>query len=868
MFGRRRTDEDFAAEIQAHIELESDRLRAEGISEEAARAAARRAFGNVTAATERFYEASRWVWLDQLRQDLLHACRLIRRYPASSIAAIAILALSIGATTAIFSAVNAVMLRPLPYAEPHRLVVMWGTDRRRLDSLSQRSADLLPRNRMLANTIHAERWLALSRSFDKIGWYRSWSFTLTGLGEPERIPSALVSADFFACLGIPTMLGRTFVQAEISPGSDTVVVLSERLWRSRFQSDRQVIGKTIVLDGVTRTIIGVMPRDFRPIAPYIASDTDIYAPISQDFRGRNWSIVTVIARLKSGVWLVQAQAEMDAIAKGLESEGRLFQGRGVNLVPLERETGYRERPALLIFLGAAGCVLLLACANLAGLTLSRMGARGREIALRTALGAGRSRVARQLLTESLLIAFAGGALGLLLSQLIARTFVSLSPVRIQRLDEVQADATVFLFVLAASGLAGVLIGLWPAIWYSCPDANGVLKGGGSREGRLISRRLLVAGQVALASLLLIGTGLLLRSFALLKAVDPGFAPERLLTVNIRLPESEYGTPQQQASFATNLAERVCLIPSVRSAAVSNSLPLSFYFTVSARIQIEGRQIPEAESGIYLRAVSPGYFRTMGIPLVRGRDFVESDQGRFDAVIVNQTAANHFWPGEDPLGRRILGDKPRTVVGVVADIKDEGPARAAAREMYLPFAEQPAPYLGLAVRTSGDPRQAVAGIRAVVRSMDPNQPIDNPSTMQDALDQQVAQPRFNLLLIGTFAALALVLATIGIYGVVSTSAAQRTREIGIRVALGAESRKVMRMFLAEGALLAAAGLAAGVAVSLGATRVLRSYLFEVSPHDGLTYAAVSVVLFAVCLLATYVPARRAARSDPMSALRHE
>jgi putative ABC transport system permease protein len=482
---------------------------------------------------------------------------------------------------------------------------------------------------------------------------------------------------------------------------------------------------------------------------------------------------------------------------------------------------------------------------------------------------------RQLTTECILLALVGGALGLALSCGIARGIVLLDPQGIPRLEQVRPDAAVFLFGLAISLIAGLLFGWLPALQFSRAEVSHVIKdsgpGGRPGHGRLAPRSLLVVGEIALALVLLIGAGLLLRSFALLRAVDPGFQPEGLLTMQVVLPKAVYGAGQQSAEFAARLLERVSTIPSVEGAAVSSTLPMASNFAMSTYVKIEGRQLSRENSSVNLCAVTAGYFRTMGIGLRRGRDFTEADQGRENSVILNQAAVRHFWPGgEDPVGLHLAleGDKPRTVVGVAADVKNHGLDAGSGPEIYIPFPEMPTVYLGLAIRTVGDARGVPAAVRGMVRGLDRNQPVESVEGMRQILDEYVARPRFQLVLLGSFAALALVLAMVGIYGLVSHAVAQRTHEIGIRMALGAESRKVLGMMVRQGAALAAAGIGIGLVGAWAATRVLANVLFGITPHDGATFAAVSLLLLGVCLAASYVPARRAARVDPMVALRHQ
>lgn len=810
-----------------------------------------------------------------LLEDLRFGWRMLFKSPGVTTAAVVTLALGVGATSAVFSIVNAVLLRPLPYRHPERLVVMWGSDHQPVGSVAAPVASTLLRSKTTMRSDIPERWDALSRSFEQIAWYRGWSYSLTGSGEPERVRTGLVSAGFFDCLSVSPVMGRSFRASEATRGNDMLALLSGSLWRRQFGADPQILGKNIVLDGLPYTVIGIMPESFQAIVPYLFSSVDVWVPISRGFQDkRRWAGVTVLGRMKPGVALPRAQAEMDAICKRLEDEGRPFRGTGVSLVRLDREMASGVRGALGILFAAVGCILLIGCANLAGLMLARTIARRREIAMRMVLGAGRWRLVRQLITECVLIASIGGSLGLLLSIVVARGIVLLHPGGIPRLDQVSFDAGVFLFSFAVSVLAGMLFGLLPALQSSRGNVSDAIKESGPHGGRangvLAPRNLLVVAEIGLATVLLIGAGLLLRSFALLKAVNPGFQPERLLTMTIPLPPALYRAGFQQAEFAERLLERVRSIPSVQSATVSNSLPMASNFGVSATIEIEGRRLSESQSTVALRAVTSGYLRTMGILLMQGREFREADEGRGDVVILNQTTARRLWPGdENLLGRQLSFEegRRRAVIGVVADVKNSRLDSDTEAEIYVPFVEQPTVYIGLAVRTVGARGDAASAIRGVVRSIDPNQVVVNCSSMRGILDEGVALPRFNLVLIGSFSVLALVLAAVGTYGVVSYSATQRTHEIGLRMALGAERPQVVRMIVSHGAVLAAAGTALGLLASLVVTRVLGSFLFGITPHDTVTFAAVSAMLVAVCLAASYIPARRAARVDPMVALRH-
>lgn len=808
-----------------------------------------------------------------LWEDLRFGFRILRKSPGFTAAAVATLALSIGVTSAVFSIINAVMLRPLPYPESRQLMVMWGTDKRPL-SPDRASVSDSARNKTMVGSDVPERWRELTQSFDSIAVYRGWSFNVTVGNEPARVRSGLVSADFFTCLQVAPALGRTFAASEMEPGNDQVVVLGNSFWRRHFGSDPNVIGQTVQLDGVLHTVIGVMPESFRTILPFIHPDVDLWAPISREYRDkRRWSIVTALGRLKPAITQQQAQSEMEAISKQLEPEGRKFQDHGVNLVRLDREVVSDSRQGLLIAFGAVGCVLLIACANLAGLLLSHTLEREKEIGIRMALGATRGRILRQLLTECLLLSVIGGVAGLVLSTWLARAIVSMQPADIPRLDQVSIDTSVLLFGFGLSALTGILFGLLPALQFSRASVVGTLKKS-SRQSRrrrlpLTPQNLLLVVEVALTAMLLIGTGLLLRSFASLKSVDPGFETEGLLAMIVPLSVTSYSSPKQQAEFARELLERAQAIPSVESAAVSNSLPMQNVYMFGMHLQIEGRQLPD-DTAVIVRAISGDYFRTLRIPVLRGRDLSLADEGKEDIAIVNRETAERFWPGSDPIGMRMVLEKgkPRTIIGVVGNVKSSSLDAGPETEVYLPFAEEPARYVGLVLRSSGDLKLLAATVRAVVSGIDPNQPVTEVATMREMIEEFFGRPRFNFMLFGSFAALALTLSIVGIYAVVSHSVTGRTHEIGIRMALGAQRRNVLLLFMADGAFVAVAGIALGLMGASATARLLATMLFGIPPEDGVTFAAVSIVFLVVCLAASYFPARRAMKVDPIVALRHE
>ena len=812
------------------------------------------------------------IWL--IWEDIRFGLRIFRNSPGFTAAAVATLALSIGATSAVFSIVNAVMLKPLPYPEPHRLLVMWGADKRAF------SPGLTPvsdeaRNKTMVRSDVAERWQDLSKSLDSMAWYKDWSFNATARGEPERVSAGFVSADFFGCLKALPVLGRTFVASDMGPGKDRVVVLGNAYWRRRFGADPQIVGQSIQLNGESHTVIGVLGQDFRALLPFIRPNEDLWVPVSRDYQGnRRWSTVTVFGRLKSGISQQQAQFEMNAISERLEAEGRKFQGRGVNLVRLDREVGSGSRLGLMIMFGAVACVLLIACANIAGLLLSRTQEREKEVGVRLALGATRGRILRQLLTESLLLSVIGGVAGTVLSVWIARAVVSLQPADIPRLDEVSADTRVLLFALGLTALTGILFGLLPAIQFSRASVVVALKQCSrlARRGTFLlqPRRVLLVGEVALALVLLVATGLLVRTFALLKSVNTGLETQGLLTLIVPLSETaHYGSSKQQAGFARDLLDRVRAIPGVESAAVSNSIPMQDRYVLGMRLQIDGRLLPE-DTTVFVRAISPGYFTTMGIQVLKGRVLSLTDEGKENVVVINSEMAERFWPGTNPIGTNIIleDSKARTIIGVVANVKSTALDTPAESEVYLPFAEEPCADMGLALRSSGDLRTLAAAVRSAVRDIDPNQPISDVASMREMIDEFLARPRFNFELMGSFGALALLLSIIGIYTLVSRSVMDQTHEIGIRLALGARPGKVLLMFMREGAFLGLAGIALGLVGASVSTRLLAALLFGIPPEDHVTFAVLAAVLLVVCLSATYFPARQALKIDPTVALRHE
>jgi len=799
-----------------------------------------------------------------LFDDFRFAVRTWRRRPVLAAAALLTLALGTGANTAVFNVIHSIVLRPLPYPEPDRLVQIWSA---KLDAQGRTD----PAGREMNVTARVDRWRKSQTAFEHIAAYRAWNVTVSVAGQPQRLYAAEVPSDFLTTLGVSPAQGRNFSELENTPGHDDVIILSDSLRRRLFPGDSAAVGKTVRVDGVIRTVIGVMPAGFRCYAASIREDPDLYAPISTIYSGPlRGTAAPAIGRLKPGAGLAAARAELDAISRGIPvvEHGRA-PIEGVNLKLLQQEVASKFRPMLLILFGATGCVLLIACANLANLTLAHIAGRQKELVVRTALGASRFRIMRQVLGESAALSIAGCGLGLLFSSRLVKALIGLYPGKLPRLDSLGLSPLVLLFSILLAVVTGLLAGFLPAWRFSRADFLEGLKDGGalshrSRRGSLV-RAALIAAQVAATFVLLIGAGLLLRSFLLLRAVDPGYRPQHLLTAQIVLPDKTYGKKEQQVAFADRFLERVRALPGVESAAVTNSLPLAYNFLLGVSFSIDGIT---PEKIVYCNAITSDYFRTMGISLQAGRSFEPADALR-GVTIVNQAFARKYFGDQNPMGRTLHFGKARaTIVGIAPDVKNRELDARPDEEIYLPYAQMPNVFLDIAVRTSSDPAALVNAVRGELRAIDPDQPLSRVLTMEKILDDGVAPRRFEAVLLGTLAALAFVLALAGIYGVISYSVSLGTREIGIRMALGAQRIEVLRLVMRRGLLPVLAGVAIGTAASFAATRALESWLYGIGAMDALTYAAVALTLLAVSLLAAYVPARRATAIDPLAALRYE
>jgi putative ABC transport system permease protein len=813
--------------------------------------------------------------LDSFVFDLRFAGRMLRKNPGFSTIAIATLALGIGANTAIFSLVDGVILRPLAYLDAERLVAV-----HEIVPKFSGLAPLIP-----VNGMHFLEWRKSVHSFEQMALVGGMTFNLTGAGEPERLAAARVSPSLFPMLGVQAQLGRTFLDEEDRPGRDQVVILNHELWKRRFAGDPHVIGRKITLDGHPYEIVGVLPRGF-----HFPKLNQLYAMTIAEERPEIWKPFALrddelealgdfnyacIGRLRRGVQPAQALSELNVVQSHIASQsGEKIELRAA-LVPLQDQITGRSRTGLQLLLAAVSAVLLIGCVNIANLLLARGTARRREIAIRTALGAGRGRLVGQMLVESLVLAGMGGAAGVALAFEAIRAIVAYAPVDLPRTDEVHLDARVLLFTMILSIFTGVLFGLFPAWRATRGDPQEAMKSGsrsataGRGSGRL--RSLLVALEVGLSVMCLIAGGLLLHSFVNLLHVDRGFDAERIVTVELNLPKSHYADLPESASFLRALLEQVESLPGVTSAGVSNKLPLRGEGGNNL-LGTEGANVPLMERPLAdIRQVNPGFFRTMGIPLRAGRIFEEADRSRKVGLLSTVTAAR-LWPGENPIGKRFrMGgdDSPlMEVAGVVGDVRAVSLNKTPSLTVYVPYWQRFQNQASLAVRTSIDPLAASSAIRAAIRQVDRELPVPAFRTMEDIVAESVAQRRFQMSLVLLFAGAAVLLASLGIYGVVSYSVAQRTNEMGIRMALGAQPGNIRRMVLGQSLLPVCAGLLAGVMASVALGRVLGSLLFGVSAWDPATISGVLTLLIAVAATATLPPVRRATRVDPMSALRYE
>lgn len=809
-------------------------------------------------------------------QDIRYAFRMLLKRPGFTVIVVLTLALGIGANTTIFSALDAVLLNPLPYKDPDRLVVIWETNK-------HLGPEMWDRNEVaMGNFLD---WRSRNQNFDQLAALFDTAMNLTGVGEPQRIQSCVVTTNFFQAIGVQPMLGRSFLPEEEKPGAPFTVILSHDLWQRQFGSDPNIINKSLTLNAHQVAVVGVMPPGFELQFP-TSKHVDMWVPFiidvaDPDYHDRSQNFLYTVARLKPNVSQEQAQGEMSLIASQLQQQyPETNAERGVRVVPLHKQVVGNVESYLYMLFAAVGFLLLIACTNVAGLLLARVTARHREVAIRIAVGASRWRLIRQLLTESVILSALSGLFGLLLAYGGVKILIALTPSEVPRLHEIGLHVPVFLWTLTISIVTGVLFGLAPAVQASKPDLNTALKESSGRNPGSFKgsglRNLLVVSEVAVALLLLVGAGLMTKSFVRLQQVDPGFDATNVVSMNIALPTSKY-RQQQVNVFYDQLIERLRNLPGVKSVAGIDVLPLS-NGNVSSRFLVEGAPFVPLADRPYagVRVVTPDYFQTMGIPHLRGRSFTEQDQGNTPGVvIVNEALANRYWPNEDAIGKRLGSfeevpgkQKWLEIVGVVGNVRHKAIEMEVMEEVYFPYKQSPGNFMNLVVRTTSDPASMVPAIRSQVLSVDKDQPVSDIMTMDQRVAKSVAAKRFVMFLLGAFSILALGLASVGIYGVMAYLVTQRTQEIGVRMALGAQKRDVLKLVVRKGMALAIIGAAIGLVASLALTRLMRSLLFEVTPTDWLTFVTASTVLLIAALLASYIPAHRATKVDPLTALRYE
>ena len=869
---RNRFDRELEEEMRFHLEMKAEENAEAGIEPEEARYAAQRQFGNQTL----LWEVSRDMWsyriLETFAQDLRYGLWMMLKNPGFTAVVVLTLALGIGANTAIFTVVNAVLLQPLPFHEPERLVRVW-----RSSAEDDRTALSFPD----FADIRAKQTV-----FERMAAWRSGDCTLTGQGDPVNLSGLVVTAELFPLLGVTPQLGRGFTPEEDQAGN-RAVILSHSLWQNRFNSDPNVAGKTVTINSQSYNVAGVMPAEFK--FPIRNDPVDLWVSLAAVAEGREpltsqrgWLAFGVIGRLKPNVTAPQAEAALRVIVDNLarqHTESSDF--LRARVLPFHQEVVRDVRLGLMLMFGAVGCVLLIACANVANLLLQRATTRRKEIAIRAALGAGRWRIFRQLLTESLLLALGGGVIGWLLAVWLTKLLISLAPRGLPRAPEAGMDARVLGFAVLVSLATGVIFGLAPALQAAKTDLNEALKdnskGGGARSNRF--RNALVVAEVALTLMLLVCSGLLLNSFLRLQRVDPGFDTHNVLTFRIELPANRYSQQTQVAPFYQQLISRLEAAPGVKSVSAISHLPLSSHRGTTG-FSIEGIATPPDNPVPYLtdfRAVTPGYFKTMGMQLIKGREFTPRDELRSTQVaIINEALARRYFPNQDPLGKRVMpgvgiderGWLMREIVGVVRDSKHVSLREEPPPNIYLPHGQFPRQGMTLVVRAANGPNMLIGVVQKEAHALDSELPVFEIRTLDQYLASSVAEPKFSALLLGLFAGLALILSCIGLYGVMSYVVAQRTRELGIRMALGAQTRDVLKLVIRQGIRLTLLGAAIGGAGAVALSRVIKSWLFGVSPTDPLTFAVAALLLAVVALLSCWIPARRATKVDPITVLRSE
>jgi putative ABC transport system permease protein len=877
LLSKRRLETDLHEEVHSHLQMLTDENLRDGMSQEEAQRAARMELGGVEQVKEQVREQRLGNWLYSLYADCRFALRQLWKDPGFTLVTLLTIALGIGVNTAIFSVIDAVLLRPLPFHDPGRLVAC-----KSVDTKDPTQGGDISYPAFLD-------WRAQSHSFREMSVYNVTSFTYTGGAQPESIRSAVVSANLFSTLGISPALGRTFAAQEDQPGNtQPPVILSYEFWQSHFAGDPNVLGQALTLDSEQYTVVGIMPPQFQ--FPVQKDRVELWVTIARDLKGklgmatqRGASYLDVIARLMPEVQIPQAESDVELVQQRLNHQYPENRPRGVVIESLADDITGSVRPMLLVLLGAVAFVLLIACANVASLLLARATVRQKEFTVRLALGAGRATIVRQLLVESTLLALVGGALGLFMAYWATNALVAMTPDGLARASEIHLDLHVLAFTFLVALATGVLFGLAPAIQSSGLNlqsdlgASGRNVSTGTETARL--RCVLVVSQLSISFVLLIGAGLLLRSFDRLLHVDPGFRPNHVLTFLLDVPLDRHPRAQRTA-FVEQLLQSTRALPGVQSASAVFGLPLDEDRSAFTTLEIEGRPVASSQRPrTAFRLVESQYFQTMGIRLLKGRAFSpEDEQGALPVAIVNETLARKMFDAQNPIGHRIKAnisfgedEEPplREIVGVVADVKSEGIGESAVPEVYAP--QTPTDFIGettIVVRTATDPNALVPTMRSLVASMDKELPLRDVKTLDDYVSGSISAQRFQATLLAIFAALAFVLTAIGLYGVIAYSVAQRSREIGIRIALGAEQHSIARMVLRQGGWLALIGVAVGLAASLFAARLIRALLYGIQPIDPLTFMAVPVLSFVVALLASYIPARRAARVDPMVALRYE
>jgi predicted permease len=866
-------DAELQREIDIHIQQLMNEAIAAGMTQVEARAMALRGFGSVDQTKEECRDTRGVSWIQNLVQDLRYGVRILRKSPAFTAIAVLTLALGIGANTAIFSIVDAVLLRSLPYRDSDQLVLMFNVPLNRPDALSSISYRDFTECR------------TQSRAFSQIAGNTFHDLTLTGEGDPAIVNTADVTPEIFPLLNAKPLLGRALLPEDGQPGAAAVAVLSENLWRSRFGSNPGLVGQSIALDMRSFTVVGILPASFR--YPEGAPRQDVWISVMQDplfgplTSQAGVRLLGVIGRLKPGVSPAKAQAEMDTIGARLAKEFPAEDsGLTIRIQPYRQAVVGNLKTALLILLSAVGLLLLIACANIANLLLSKATSRGREVAVRIALGASRGRIVWQLLTESALLGLLGGVAGLLLAWGAVWSLQPFLPSEVVQISSIHIGGPVLVFALLLSLAAALAFGLAPAILATPSNLQTNLKEGGERTGQRGGqhvRNFLVIAEISLAMVLLVSGGLLIRSFALVTSVNPGFDPNSVTEAEVSLPQFQYSTPQQWTAFSKDLLALLHAQPGFEDSALAAPLPIDRQGQATFAFSIVGNPpLPPGKSTTAdWSTVSPGYFHVMRIPLLRGRFFSEQDSASNPNVaIISETLARRYFTNQDPIGRQMKfgfppnGNVSREVVGVVGDVRDVSLSQKPGPMMYVPFAQAPLYGGEVVVRSSLSPSSVAAAIRQAVHSIDKELPVTDVRSFPDALGQSVSRERFRTLLLGSFSAIALVLAAVGIFGVISYSAAQRTHEIGIRMALGAQRRDVLHLILGQGAKLALLGLGIGVVLAFLLTRLIASMLYSISATDPLTFGAVAIVLLGVALIACYIPARRAMRVDPMVALRYQ